>query len=146
MHQITLTVSQNVVMSRINEHSFQNTCKSVHHQHVHYTAILYSRRSRNWLIAASIIPRSESNQVCIKRFYSAPQCSHCKRCTSYSNSVRLPICLSVTRRYCVKTIARSTVQFALSDSKMCLVFQKSKNIPEGRPLSPKSPPPKSSEF
>ena len=45
--------------------------------------------------------------------YSAPQC-----CTSYSNSVRL----SVTRRYCVKTTARSTVQFALLDSKMCLVL------------------------
>jgi len=29
---------------------------------------------------------------------------------------------SVTRRYCVKTTARSTVQFALSDSKMCLVL------------------------
>ena len=28
-------------------------------------------------------------------FYSAPQCSHCKRCTSYSNSVCLPVCLSV---------------------------------------------------
>jgi len=35
-----------------------------------------------------------------------------------SASVRL----SVTRRYCVKTTARSTVQFALSDSKMCLVL------------------------
>jgi len=31
-------------------------------------------------------------------------------------------CLSVTRQYCVKTTARSTVQFALLDSKMCLVF------------------------
>jgi len=29
------------------------------------------------------------------RFYSAPQCSHCKRCTSYSNSVCLSVCLSV---------------------------------------------------
>jgi len=28
-------------------------------------------------------------------FYSAPQCSHCKRCTSYGNSVRLSVCLSV---------------------------------------------------
>jgi len=59
-------------------------------------------------------------------FYSAPQCSHCKRCTSYSNSVCLPVRpsvrLFVTRRYCVKTTARSTVQFALSDSKMCLVL------------------------
>ena len=30
--------------------------------------------------------------------------------------------LAVTRRYCVKTTARSTVQFALLDSKMCLVL------------------------
>ena len=29
---------------------------------------------------------------------------------------------SVTRRYCVKTTARSMMQFALSDSKMCLVL------------------------
>jgi len=28
------------------------------------------------------------------RFYSAPQCSHCKRCTSYGNSVRPSVCLS----------------------------------------------------
>jgi len=55
-------------------------------------------------------------------FYSAPQCSDCKRCTSYGNSVRLSVRPSVTRRYCVKTTARSTVQFALSDSKMCLVL------------------------
>ena len=37
-------------------------------------------------------------------------------------SVCPSVCLSVTRRYCVKTTARSTVQFALSDSKMCLVL------------------------
>ena len=47
--------------------------------------------------------------------YSAPQCSHYKRCTSYSNSVCLSVCPSVrpsvTRRYCVKTMAHSTVQF-----------------------------------
>jgi len=55
-------------------------------------------------------------------FYSAPQCSHCKRCTSYGNSVRLSVRLSVIRRCCVKTTARSTVQFALSNSKMCLVL------------------------
>jgi len=28
-------------------------------------------------------------------FYSAPQCSRCKRCTSYSNSVRPSVCPSV---------------------------------------------------
>ena len=37
-------------------------------------------------------------------------------------SVCLSVCMSVTRRYCVKTTAHSTVQFALSDSKMCLVL------------------------
>ena len=37
-------------------------------------------------------------------------------------SVWLSVCPSVTRRYCVKTTARSTVQFGLSDSKMCLVL------------------------
>ena len=42
---------------------------------------------------------------------------------------------SVTRRYCVKTTARSTVQFALSDSKMCLSFV-TRNIIQGRPLPP----------
>jgi len=72
-------------------------------------------------------------------FYSAPQSSHCKRCTSYGNSIRLSVRRSVTRRYnCVKTTARSTVQFALSDSKMCLVLLKPKNIPRGRPLPLKS--------
>ena len=35
---------------------------------------------------------------------------------------------SVTHRYCVKTTARSTVQFAPLDSKMCLVLQKPKKI------------------
>ena len=51
-------------------------------------------------------------------FYSAPQCSHCKRCTSYGISVRLSVRPSVIRRYCVKTTARSTVKFALSDSRI----------------------------
>ena len=37
-------------------------------------------------------------------------------------SVCLSVCLSVTRRYCVKTTARSTVQIAPLDSKMCLVL------------------------
>jgi len=37
-------------------------------------------------------------------------------------SVRLYVQRSVTRRYCVKTTARSTMQFAQSDSKMCLVL------------------------
>ena len=35
-------------------------------------------------------------------------------------SVRLSVRLSVTRRYCVKTTARSTVQFALSGIAKCV--------------------------
>jgi len=45
---------------------------------------------------------------------------------------------SVTRRYCVKTTARSTVQSALSDSKMCLVLQKPKIFPRDDPFPLKS--------
>ena len=41
-------------------------------------------------------------------------------------SVCPSVCLSATRQYCVKTTACSTVQFAPSDSKMCLVLQKPK--------------------
>jgi len=50
-------------------------------------------------------------------FYSAPLR---RRCTRYGNSV----CLSVRPSHAgsVKTTARSTVQFALLDSKMCLVL------------------------
>jgi len=140
-------------------------------------------------------------------FYSAPQCSHCKRCTNYGDSVRpsvrhtpvlcqndctcslhckiakcvrkskmfvkdeakvasrvsgvkcgvvtarrfanavlairqfrLSVCLSVgpsvTRWYCVKTTARSTVQFALSDSKMCLSFVETKKYSPWTTLPP----------
>ena len=36
---------------------------------------------------------SESGSA--SRFYSALQCSHRKRCTSYSNSIRLSLCVSV---------------------------------------------------
>jgi len=60
------------------------------------------------------------------RFLQHAQCSHCKRCISYGIyvrlSVRLSVCPSITRRYCVKTTARSMVQFAPLDSKICLVL------------------------
>jgi len=60
-----------------------------------------------------------------------------KRCTSYGISVRLSVRPSVrpsvTRRYSVKTTARSTVQFALSDSKMCLVCRNQKYSPGTTP-------------
>jgi len=75
-------------------------------------------------------------------FLQRAQCSHCKRCISYSDSVRpsvrlsvcLSVCLSVTRRYCVKTTAHSTVQFATLDSKMCLVCRNQKIFPRDDPF------------
>jgi len=33
-------------------------------------------------------------------FYSTRQCSHCKHCTSYSNSVRLSVCLFICLSVC----------------------------------------------
>jgi len=39
-----------------------------------------------------------------------------------ATAIRLSVCPSATRQYCVKTTARSTVQFAPVDSKMCLVL------------------------
>ena len=51
-------------------------------------------------------------------------------------SVCPSICPSVTGRYCVKMTARNMVQFALSDSKMCLVLYKPRNILQERPLPP----------
>jgi len=49
-----------------------------------------------------------------------PQCSHCKRFSSYSNSVCLSVCLS--HAGIVSKQLHVMVQFALSDSKMCLVL------------------------
>ena len=66
--------------------------------------------------------RNDSTINIIVVLLQRAQCSHCKRCIGYGNSVRLSVCLSVTGRYCVKTAARSTVQLAPLDSKMCLVL------------------------
>ena len=60
----------------------------------------------------------------LDRFYSAPQCSHCKRCTSYGNSMCLSVCPSVchTPVLCQIDGTYSTVQFPPLYSKMCLVL------------------------
>ena len=76
-------------------------------------------------VAVPILVEIGQTAAAIWRFFdfnSMPQCLHCKRCTSYSNSVCLSVCPSVTCRYCVKTTARSKVQFPPLDSKMCLVL------------------------
>ena len=46
--------------------------------------------------------------------------------------------LSVTRRYCVKRTAHVTVQFAMLDSKMCLILYKPKIFPRDDPNPLKS--------
>ena len=68
------------------------------------------------------ISSHDNAMLCTSGFLQRAQCSHCKRCISYSNSVCPSVCPSVTRRYCVKTTARSTMQFSPLDSKMCLVL------------------------
>ena len=70
---------------------------------------------RWWILRNRILKISHK-----RSFLQRAACSHCKRCTGYGNSVSLSVRLS--HRYCVKMTARSTVQFALSDSKMCLVL------------------------
>ena len=69
-------------------------------------------------------------------FYSACNCIARAVLATVIPSVCPSVCPSVTRRYCVKTTARSTVQFAPFDSKMCLVLYEPKNIPQGWPLTP----------
>ena len=75
------------------------------------------------------------NSHCKDSFYSARNARIASAVLATAiPSVRPSTCLSVTRRYCVKTTARSTVQFSPLDSKMCLVLYKPQNIPQGRPL------------
>jgi len=53
------------------------------------------QNDRSWQLTHAIThtrPNVKTARTC--RFYSAPQCSHCKRCTSYGNSVRLSVRLS----------------------------------------------------
>jgi len=92
---------------------------------------------------ANCVPRLTRARQLLRRFpQSAADFITARRNTRIASavvaiaipSVRPFVCPSVTRPYCVKTTARSTVQFALSDSKMCLVLYKPKNIPHGRPL------------
>ena len=96
-------------MARVNEGSHSFT----YHPHV-YLQVAYEP----YLLFAAVTVPKYIALAAQTQFLQRAQCSHCKRCISYGNSV----CPSVTRRYCVKTTARSTVQFAPLDSKMCLVL------------------------
>ena len=70
--------------------------------------------------------------VLYAHFYSARNCIASAVLATAIPSARL----SVTRRYCVKTTARSTMQFSPLDSKMCLVLYKPKKYSPGTTPSP----------
>jgi len=83
----------------------------------------------NVKLARSVAPSLDRQRTCTSmlrftdstccHFYSARNA----RIASAVLAAAIPsVRLSVTRRYCVKTAARSTVQFAPLDSKMCLVL------------------------
>jgi len=87
----------------------------------------------------------------LNHFYSAPHCSHCKRCTSYSNSICLSVRLShagiVSKR---RQVARCSLHCQIAK---CVYFcRNEKNIPQGQPLPPEIlapsdiPSPDSNEF
>ena len=69
-----------------------------------YSAIRYTTlcKARHTL-RPYLCPTFETKIQIVKNsyFYSAPQCSHCKRCTSYSNSVCLSVCLCVCESVCL---------------------------------------------
>ena len=67
-------------------------------------------------------------------FYSARNCIASAVLATAIPSVCPSVCASVTRRYCVKTTARSTMPFSPLDSKMCLVLYKPKIFPTDDPF------------
>jgi len=73
----------------------------------------------------NFLPKDVVSFSTLCSFYSATHCKRCTICTAIPSvcpSDRLSVRPSDTRRYCVKTTASSTMQFALSDRKMCLVL------------------------
>jgi len=78
-------------------------------------------------------------------YYSAPHCSHCKRCTSYGNfvrlSVRLSVCPSVHLSHAGivskrRRIARCSLHYRIKN--VSSFVKTKKNIAQGRPLLLKS--------
>jgi len=107
-------------------------CRSLGDLQLRQTAVVRTVQSRGALNCVE-----SANKITVS-FYSACNASNAHIASAVLAMAIPSVCPSATRRYCVKTTARSTVQFALSDSKMCLVFEKLKNIPEGWPLFLKS--------
>jgi len=61
---------------------------------------LYNSYRGRQLYAAWRPSRWALAHILVLSFYSAPQCSHCKRCTSYNNSVCLSVRLAVRLSVC----------------------------------------------
>ena len=101
------------------------TCSVTDHSEV--MSVLTNHRSRNAVTSLYI----SDGHLAKVTFYSARNARIASAVLataipSVCPSVRPSVCLSVrpsdTRRYCVKTTARSTMQFSPLDSKMCLVL------------------------
>jgi len=86
-------------------------------------------RANHYIFALWFLPS-------IFRFYSAPQCIASAVLPTAIMCVYLSVRLAVTGRYCVKTTARSTVQFVLSHSKNVSSFAETKKYSPERPLPP----------
>ena len=97
-----------------------------------YKMMMYVCRIRTFQLSddeeeTKRVVRSSRDKRSVSSFYSTRNASIASAVLATAiQSVRLSVCLSVrpsvTRRYCVKTTARSTVQFAPLDSKICLVL------------------------
>jgi len=93
----------------------------------HNTGVWQMDRHRDGIAIASTVLAMRALRRAVKTvtiwkkflmFYST-----CAEFASAVLATAIPsVCPSVTRRYCVKTTARSMVQFPLSDSKLCLVL------------------------
>ena len=98
-----------------------------------FRAFAYTTLDKLWavclfLIFAVLLNWSIANSI---NFYSA----RTARIASAVLATAIPsVRPSVTRQYCVKTTARSTVQFAPLDSNMCLVLYEPKIFPRDDPF------------
>jgi len=93
---------------------FSCMCKNVFPTYSSAKIIFKNQTNFSRVMITNVLPRLQrAAMLALQALYLLRQ---------FCPSVRPSVCLSVTRRNCVKTTARSTVQFALSDSKMCLVL------------------------
>jgi len=98
------------------------------------------RVNPEWLLRTALFHRSAGGSFSLSDFYIAPQCLHCKRCTSYSNSVCLSVCPSVRLSHADIVPKRRHVAWC---SLHCRIakwssFVDTKNILQGLPLPLKS--------